>query len=222
MERIELTAHKREIIGKQARRLRREGWVPAVVYGPDVGSLPIQVERHEMLRALAGAGLSHLIMLRIDDGKTPYATLVREVQRDVLTDDILHVDFLQVQMAQRISTTVSLHLVGESPAVETLGGVLIQGITEVEIECLPDHLVDAIEVDIGALTELDQEITVADLPTPPGVEVLTEPEEMVARVIPTYEEVEEEEEVPISPAEVEVIRRPRREEEEEDLSEESD
>jgi large subunit ribosomal protein L25 len=98
--------------------------------------------------------------------------------------------------------------------------VLLQGITEIEIECLPGDLIDAIEVDISSLTELDQELTVAGLTVPPGIEILTEPHEMVVRVIRAPEEEEiEEEEILISPAEVEVIRGPRREEEIEEAEE---
>jgi large subunit ribosomal protein L25 len=220
MEQIELTVQKREVLGKQVRRLRREGWVPAVIYGHGVESIAIQVDHRELGRVLAQAGLSHLITLRMDDGEASRAALVREVQRDALTDGILHVDFLEVQMAEKLTTVVALHVIGESRAVEEEGGVLLQGITEVEIECLPGDLIDAIEVDISSLTELDQELTVAGLTVPPGIEILTEPHEMVVRVIRAPEEEEiEEEEILISPAEVEVIRGPRREEEIEEAEE---
>ena len=138
--------------------------------------------------------------------------LIREVQRDALSGEVLHVDFLQVQMAEKLRTTISIHLVGESPAVKQFGGMLLQGITEVEVECLPDNLVDAIEVDISSLTELGEELTVADLPIPEGIEVLSDPQEMVVRVMAAPEEEVEEEEAPVAPAEVEVVGRSRREE----------
>jgi len=131
--------------------------------------------------------------------------------------NILHVDFLQVQMAEKLRTTIPLHLIGESPAVEQRRGMLLQGVTEVEIECLPGNLIDAIEVDLSSLTELEQELTVADLIVPADVKILTDPQEMVVRVMgaPEEKEIKEEieEEIPVPPAEVEVIRRPRREKE---------
>ena len=223
MERFELAVQMRNVVGKQLRRLRREGLIPAVIYGQDIEALPIQIDQYELRPALAEVGLSRLITLVVDDGATSHTALIREVQRDVLTDNILHVDFFQVQMLEKISTTIPLRLIGESQAVTQEAGVLLQGVVEVEIECLPGDLVDAIEVDISSLTELEQEITVADLVYPPGVEVLADPREMVVRVMTTYEEEEIEEEVSIFPAEVEVIGRPGREEEEpeEDTSVES-
>jgi len=216
MEEIELAVQRRKVVGKQVRQIRREGLVPAVIYGHGVESLPIQVDQHHLRRVLAQVGLSHLITLRLDEGQALRVALVREVQRDVLRGSILHVDFLQVQMAEKIRTVIPLRFVGESPAVEQEGGVLLQGANEVEVECLPDQLMDAIEVDLSRLTRLGQELTVANLAVPAQIQVLTDPQEMVARVVSTFiaaEEEEEEEEIPVAPAEVEVIRRPRREEE---------
>ena len=215
MEQLELMVQRRSIVGKQVRGLRREGLIPAVIYGHGVESVPIQVHRTDLRGILTQAGLSRLITLRLDDEETPRVALIREVQRDVLTDDTVHVDFLEVQRAEKLTTTISLHLVGESPAVEQQGGMLLQGITEVEIECLPSDLVDAIEVDLSSLTELEQELTVADLVVPSSIEILTSPQEMVARTMfvpEEEEEVVEEEMFPVSPTEVEVIGRPQREE----------
>ena len=211
MEEIELIVQKRRIAGKRVRRLRRTGLIPAVIYGRGVESLSLQVDRQELRRALARAGLTHLITLHLADGEAPRVALVRDVQRDVLTRDILHVDFLQVQMAQKITTVVPLRLIGESPALEQQGGILLQGTTEVEIECLPGDLVEAIEVDLARLVELERELTVADLIVPANVEIVTDRQEMVVRVMTAREE-EEEEEFPVTPPEVEVVGRPKREE----------
>jgi len=218
MEQIELTVQKRSVLGKQVRQLRREGWVPAVIYGHGVESLPIQAHQHDLRGIVAQASLSRLVALHMDDEEAPRVALIRGVQRDVLTDHILHVDFLQIQMTERLRTTISLHLIGESAAVEQLGGMLLQGITEVEIECLPGNLIDAIEVDLSPLSELEQELTIADLIVPADIEVLDDPQEMVVRIMRAPEEEEEEEveieeEIPVSPAEVEIITRSRREEE---------
>ena len=106
MDELELTVQRRSIVGKQVRGLRREGSIPAVIYGHGVEPLPIQVARNDLRGILTQASLSRLITLRVDDEEAPRVALVREVQRDVLTDDTLHVDFLQVQMAERLRTTI--------------------------------------------------------------------------------------------------------------------
>lgn len=216
MKQIELSAQRRRVAGKQVRRLRQEGLVPAVIYGRAAESMSLQVDLQDLRRALAQAGLSKLIALRLHDGEAPRLALIRDVQRDVLTRDILHVDFLQVQMAEKITTVVPLRLTGESPAVTQQGGILLQGTTEVEIECLPGDLVDAIEVDLTHVVDLERELTVADLIVPGNVEIVTDPQEMVVRAMSArrgIEEEEEEKEFPVTPAEVEVVGRPKREEE---------
>ena len=217
MEQIGLTVQKRSVLGKQVRRLRREGWVPAVLYGHGVESLPIQALQSDLAGIVAQASLSRLIALQVSDEEAPHVALIRDVQRDVLTEKILHVDFLEIQMAETLRTTIPLQLIGTSPITEQRGGMLLQGITEVDIECLPGDLVDAIEVDVSALLAMDQELTIADLTVPQGIEVLADPQEMVVRAMWIREEEEEEaeieEEAPISPDEVEIITQARREEE---------
>jgi large subunit ribosomal protein L25 len=217
MEQIRLMVQKRSVLGKQVRRLRREGWVPAVLYGHGVESLPIQALQGDLGGIVAQASLSRLIALQVGDEEAPRVALIRDVQRDVLTEKILHVDFLQIQMAETLRTTIPLQLIGQSPVTEQRGGMLLQGITEVEIECLPGDLVDAIEVDVSALLAIDQELTIADLTIPQGIEVLADPQEMVVRAMWVREEEEEEaeieEEAVVSPAEVEIITQARREEE---------
>jgi large subunit ribosomal protein L25 len=217
MEQIRLMVQKRSVLGKQVRRLRREGWVPAVLYGHGVESLPIQALQGDLGGIVAQASLSRLIALQVGDEEAPRVALIRDVQRDVLTEKILHVDFLQIQMAETLRTTIPLQLIGQSPVTEQRGGMLLQGITEVEIECLPGDLVDAIEVDVSALLAIDQELTIADLTVPQGIEVLADPQEMVVRAMWVREEEEEEaeieEEAVVSPAEVEIITQARREEE---------
>ena len=217
MEQIGLTVQKRSVLGKQVRRLRREGWVPAVIYGHGVESLPIQALQSDLAGIVAQASLSRLIALQVSDEEAPHVALIRDVQRDVLTEKILHVDFLEIQMAETLRTTIPLQLIGTSPITEQRGGMLLQGLTEVEIECLPGDLVDGIEVDVSALLAMDQELTIADLTVPQGIEVLADPQEMVVRAMWIREEEEEEaeieEEAPISPDEVEIITQARREEE---------
>jgi large subunit ribosomal protein L25 len=207
MEQIELKTQKREVLGKKVKSLRREGLVPAVLYGHETDSISLQVEERELNRVLAQAGEHRLIALRIGRARKPQMALTRDVQWDVITGRPLHVDFYAVVMTEKITTAVPLVLVGEAPAADRAGVILLQGLDEVEIECLPGDLIETIEVDVGELEEVDQAISIGDLQLPPTVDILTDPEEIVARVAwAAAEEVEEEEEVvPVMPEEVEVI-----------------
>jgi large subunit ribosomal protein L25 len=207
MEQIELKTQKREVLGKKVQSLRREGLIPAVLYGHETDSISLQVEERELNRVLAQAGEHRLIALKIGRARKPQMALTRDVQWDVITGRPLHVDFYAVVMTEKITTAVPLVLVGEAPAADRAGVILLQGLDEVEIECLPGDLIEAIEVDVGELEEVDQAISIGDLRLPPTVDILTDPEEIVARVAwAAAEEVEEEEEVvPVMPEEVEVI-----------------
>ncbi len=208
MEQTELTAQRRTITGKKVKRLRQQGIIPAVLYGPGVESIPIQVEERALNRAMRRAG-QRLINLRIEGDPQPHRVLAREVQRDVITGRVLHVDFLEVSLTQKLTTRVPVVLVGEPDPVHRGLAVLLQGVDEVEISCLPEDLISSIEVDVSDL-KLDQVLQVKDLRVPAGVEILTEPEEMVAQLsllrvakaqLAEEEAVEEE----VSPDEVEVI-----------------
>ncbi|MBM4467404.1 MAG: 50S ribosomal protein L25 [Chloroflexi bacterium] len=216
MEQIELQTQKREVLGKKVKNLRREGLIPAVLYGHDIESLPLQIEERELNRVLTQAGGHRLIALKIGRAKNPQMALAREVQWDVITSRPLHVDFYAVVMTEKITTAVPLTLVGEAPAADQAGVILLQGLDEIEIECLPGDLIEAIEVDLSALKEMDQAIYVKDLRVSPAVEILTDPEELVAKVAWAAPEEVEEEVVPVAPAEVEVITKGKKEEAEEE------
>jgi len=212
---LELHAEVRTVVGKQVRRLRREDWIPAVIYGPGIESRPLQVRRREAEDVLAEAGTSQLISVRVSGEKEPLHALVREVQRDPISRELLHIDFYHVEMDKPITVDVPLILVGESPVVERGLGILLQLRESIEIECLPKDLVDAIEVDLASLTEVGQEITVADLAIPANIRVLADPDEVVVSVSPVEEAEEEEEAEEVeaaAEAEPELIRRRKEEE----------
>ena len=194
MERIELRSETRATQGKKVKSLRAAHLIPAVVYGPDMSSQSIQVGERSLVRVLQEAGATALINLFIDDAAEPHVVLAREIQRDSLTGRAMHVDFYEVRLTETVRTMPRLEFVGESPAAESGLGVLIHGMTSVEIECLPTELISSIEVDVSALKTLEDVITVSDLPVPDSVTVIADPSEMVASVVPTRMEVIEEEE----------------------------
>lgn len=210
-EQVELAAEKRAVLGKRVKQLRRQGWVPGVMYGHGFSPLALQFEERILRQLLSKVGGSRLVSVKIKGMKQPEIALVRDVQRDPIRDTLLHVDFYRVQMTERLTAEIPLVIVGESPVVEARTGILLQGISAIEVECLPGDLVDAIEVDLSDLVEIDQGVYVRDLAVPAGIEILADPDEMIVRVAPLEAEElpEEEEEVVPEAEEVEVITEAR-------------
>ena len=134
-----LIAARRSVTGKQVRRLRREGQLPGVVYGHGVDPFPVQMEAREAGKSLSRAGQASLLALNLE-GEEGRNVLVREVQRDTLTRAILHVDLYQVRMDEEIRLAIPVLLRGKAPAVREKDGVLVQGVDEIEIECLTEYL----------------------------------------------------------------------------------
>ena len=196
MERIELRAETRTARGKKVKGLREANLIPAVVYGPDLDSLSVQIAERSLFRVLQDAGSTALIYLFVDDASEPHVVLAREIQRDILSGRTMHVDFYEVRLTETVRTMPRLEFVGESPAVKAGFGVLIHSMTSVEVECLPTELISSIEVDVSVLETLDDNILVSDLPVPDSVTIIADPGDVVASVVPTrVAEVEEEEEV---------------------------
>jgi large subunit ribosomal protein L25 len=218
MEALELKAEIREAVGRRVGQLRRQGYVPGVVYGKGIEADPIQIEAKALRKVLAQAGTHQLIALQIGKAR-PRMTLARDVQIDAVKRNLLHVDFYAVNMREKVTAEVPLVFVGVSPAVKDLGGILVHGMAEVEIECLPADLLAAIEVDVTGLAEIEAMLTVADLKVPSTITILSDPESMVAKIeAPSVAaEVLEEEEAAVS-AEPEVITgvKEKKEEQEEE------
>jgi large subunit ribosomal protein L25 len=215
MEEVVLEANKREVIRRGVGALRRSGKVPAVVYGSGLEPTPVEFDAKKITDALTGVSASTLISLVI--GKQKHQVLVREIQRDVLRQDILHIDFLKVAMDVTIRTEVPIELLGESPAVKDIGGLLVTGLKVIEVEALPADLPDRFTVDLGMIVNMDDSIMVSDLKVSEGVEILSSPEELIASVVYQVEEEEEEveeEEIIDDELEPEVVERGKAEEEE--------
>lgn len=212
-EDIQLSAQPRTVIGKQVNALRRTGSIPAVLYGTHLERpVTMQIDEKTLKTVVAKAGHNRLIKLALDGGE-PRLVLAREVQRNSITGRIVHVDFQEVSMTEKISTHVPLTLAGTSPAVTRGEGLLIHGINTVLIRALPSDLVNTIEVDVSTLESLNQSLMVSDLKVPETIEILTPRDEMVAKVVPVKEEVLTEV-APVAAAEVEVIGKGKKEEEE--------
>ena len=157
-------------------------FVPAVLYGHGVASTSLKVSRAALEKVINSAGESNLIALK-HDGAT-VKVLIKEVQRSGLNGSVLHVDFFQVDMASKIHTEIPLHFVGESKAVKEMSGSLIKDIDFLEVECLPNDLVDHIDVDISTLKNYHDEISTYDIILPRGMKMLIEEKRIIVSVIP--------------------------------------
>ncbi len=211
MERIQLSAMPRTVVGKQVKQLRNQNLTPGVIYGHGFDPLPVQFASRELETALARVGSSTLLNIEVVGVSQPYTVIVRDVQRHLLKRFVTHVDMQALNMTETVRVPVSLVLVGESPAVRDLHGMLLHIITEVEVECLPSALIPAIEIDVSGMTELGAALAVGDLVVPEGIQILTPADEIVVQV--SLPEEEEEEAAAVAPvAEVEVVRKRKVEE----------
>jgi large subunit ribosomal protein L25 len=215
MEKVVLKASKREVTGKQVKALRRAGLLPAIVYGRHVEPLVISLDAHNASLVLAKLTSSSLVTIELDG--VEYPTLVREKQRDYVKSKLLHIDFLAVDLTEKIRTNVRIELTGISPAVKDYNAVLVTNLNTLEVECLPGDLPERFTVDISVLKQVGDGFRVRDLEVSENVRIMTDPDEMI--VVTTFAKAEEE----VAPAaegavveEPEVIEKGKKEEAEEE------
>jgi large subunit ribosomal protein L25 len=186
-----LAATKRELTGKRVAGLRRAGQLPAVVFGHGVPSQSLTIDTHEFEQLQRKIGQNALVDLSIE-GKKATPVLVQSVQRDPVYRRMLHVDLFAVRMTEELTVDVPLVTIGESAAVDKLGGTLLHMLESVKVKALPDHLPQSIDLPIDSLVDFEATVHVRDLTIPADVTLLTDPDEIVARVQqPRVEEVEE-------------------------------
>ncbi|GAB4445123.1 MAG: 50S ribosomal protein L25/general stress protein Ctc [Anaerolineales bacterium] len=177
MEKVVLKATKRDVIGKQVKALRRQGKLPAVIYGRHTEPVNILLDAHTASLALAKASSSTLVTLDVD-GKE-YPVLVREKQRDFIKNRLLHVDFLTVSLTEKLRATVSLNFVGVSPAVKDFNAVFVHNLEQFHVECLPADLPERIDIDISILKRVGDAIRVGDVALSDKIRVLENPDTVV-------------------------------------------
>lgn len=191
MEKVVLKAERRTATGRHVKALRRSGKLPAVIYGRHLEPISIALEAHGAGLTLDRITSSSLVTIELE-GKE-YPTLVRERQRDYIRGSLLHVDFLAVDLTEKIRATVGVQFVGVSPAVKDYNGVLVHNLEKLEVECLPTDLPERIVVDISILKQIGDGIRVRDVDAmlTDKVIVLNDPDEMVAVVTTAKEETAE-------------------------------
>ena len=180
-----LAGEKRTVLGKQVKKLRKQGILPANIFGKDFESLSLSVKLAEFNKVFHEAGETGVVYVTVDGQEIP--TLIKDVQKHPVNDNILHIDLRKINLKQKIETEVPLEYVGESPA-EKDGAVLMYPVDRVVIEALPTDIPHALEIDLSTLAEIDQTFTIADLPKSDSYVIIDAPETVLVSVTAHKEE----------------------------------
>ena len=208
MPSIELQVQKRELIGKSQNSLRKEGFLPSIIYGHNFEPLPIQIKYSDFEKVFKKAGESTLINLKITSpaGEKDEPVVIKDIQKDPVSDKIIHADFYKVNLKEKIKAKVPLVLIGESEAVKA-GGVLLKTVNELEVEALPQDLPHELQIDISRLQNFGDHMLIKDISVSDKVKIEANLEDVVALVQEPRTEVVEEAVAP-TVEDVEVIKKP--------------
>ena len=183
MEEQTLSLSQRTVTGKKVKQLRRQGILPVHIYGKGIDSLSLQGVTGELRRLLLQIGTNIPVSIQVEGSEGENICFVRDVQRHPVTEDLLHIDFIRVDVTQTISAEVPITLMGTAPATQR-GGTLLQPLTSLLVEALPRDIPVSVEADVSGLDDFEKSIVVSDIPIAANVTVLTDQDEFVARVIP--------------------------------------
>ncbi|MSR76586.1 MAG: 50S ribosomal protein L25 [Candidatus Ryanbacteria bacterium] len=215
-----IAAELRTVFGKKVKNLREQGFVPAIVYGGTGEPAPLSVQSRELLKAYRHAGESGMIELDIKDGGKK-SVLIHEITFDPIKSLPVHVDFHEVAADKTIKVHVPIVFTGESDAVKSLGGVLVKVMHEIEVEALPKDLPHEITVDLSMIRTFTDTISLQDIKSPHGVEIIGEKDAFIAKVVPPRSEEELaslENQVSVNLEDIAVMKKGKKEEEAEDAS----
>ena len=211
-EEIIIKAEKRTVRGKQVSQLRRAGILPGVVYGHKVESQAIQMDRHTV--SLQMTSITPTTLVTIDVAGNKIKAFVRDRQRDVLHGVLTHLDFLAVSMTEKLRATVSVRIDGISPAVKDYNGILMTGVNDLQVECLPQDLPEVITVDVSGLKSIGSGLYVRDLKVSDKVKILTDVDAMLVLVTSQGDETAPAAVAEPGAGEPEVVEHGKKEEEE--------
>jgi len=218
MDKVVLKATRRSVTGKQVRALRRAGELPGVIYGHNVEPIVISMNARDAGKILGRLTASSLVTIDVEG--TEYPSLVRERQRNYVKGNLIHIDFQAVSLTEKIRANVGIQVTGNSPAVKDFNAVLVNGLTELEVECFPQDLPERVVIDISTLVKIGDGLYVRDIVLSDKVEVLSGPDEMIILATAPKVEVEEvvtpEAAVVEEAAEPEVLEKGKKEEEEDE------
>lgn len=186
---MELVVQKRQILGRQSKSLRKEGFISAELYGRGFENLHLSVSVNDFKKIFRQAGENTVIDLTLDDHK--YPVLIHEVSYDALNGDVTSIDFYKVRMDEKIKVKVPVEFIGVAPAIKEKNGVLIKALHEIEVEALPNEIPHGIQADLLGLHDIGQSIYVKDLNIPANVKIFVTPETVVATITAQVTEEEE-------------------------------
>lgn len=178
----ELAVASRTVVGKATKRLRRAGVIPANIYGHKEASIAVQIDAHTFDRLRRENGLRSIISLRMPDKKGTQTVLVRHIQYDPLSGKTLHVDFSRVSMQERIEMKIPLHFIGEAPGIKLHGGVLLHLLEALPVECKASDIIEAIDVDLSSLTDIDSILHARDVKLPADYTLAVDPDDPIIKV----------------------------------------
>lgn len=170
---------------------RTDDSVPGILYGPRIEkNIPLEINLKDFIKVYDEAGESSLVSLESSKSPEKYLVLINEIQRDPLNREIIHIDFYQPNLKEKVEVTIPLRFVGSPPAIKEFGGTLVKNILEVDVKALPQELPNEIKVNVDKLLTYGDTVTIADLEVSEGVDIMKEAEEIVALVAPIVEEKE--------------------------------
>jgi large subunit ribosomal protein L25 len=180
-EKIELKVENRETTGKRVKFLRNKGVVPVHLFGHNLDSLTLQGDAATLHKVISQAGRTRLINLKVGKSDKTHNVMVREIQKDPIRGSLIHVDFYEVNMAEKIRVEVPIVIIGESPALKLRENMLYQDLSTLHIECLPGKMPDRIQVDISVIKEAEDAVRVKDIQIP-DVVIMNDPDLVIAKV----------------------------------------
>jgi large subunit ribosomal protein L25 len=186
MDKIELTGTSRTVLGKKVRFLRRQGITPVHLFGHGIESMALQCDTSTLKRALARAGSTRLISLKLNNERRARSVVVREVQREPRTGESLHVDFFQVNVSEEVKVEVPIVLIGEAPVLKSKEYMLSQEVDTLAVQCLPAKIPAGVEIDISSLIEPEQIVRIKDIELDKEVTISNDPEQVVVRIRPRF------------------------------------
>lgn len=175
-------ADLRKITGRKVKALRKIGLIPAVVYGKKAKTANLQISAKDFAKLHAQTGESTLVYLQVEGEKDDRPVLIRSVVADAVSEQILHVDFHQVDLKEKVTAAVPVKITGESPAEKDKLGILVQQVDEVEVEALPTDMPESFELDASVLVEVNQAIFVKDIKVSDKVKIITDHEQIIAKI----------------------------------------
>lgn len=208
MTKYVLKVQKREVVGSKVKNLRKSGVTPAVVFGKSVESLALAVNAVEFLKVYRQAGETSLIWLKIDGELKERPTLIKSMSFGPVKNEVLNIDFHQVNLKEKVTAFVPVELIGESELIHSGQAILSQNLNEIEVECLPTDIPEKFEVDTALLKEIGDNIKVSDIKTTSEVEIKTDLDSIIVSL---SEPQKEEEPLDTTVAETEVVSEEKKE-----------